>query len=106
MSYAERHIAGTDISWLQAEKILPTRSGGEPAGAANWKRPSRRCSRDSSRRPRICRRGYVRCCGSCAQSALAEHGHLIADEREVRAELYARLPRTPAGDGASAAATA
>ncbi len=103
-SYAERHIAGTDISWLQAEKILPL----DPKVSrlvlqleAAFEALLARLEPQAAHLPsRVRSLLWI----LCAVPLLAEHGYRIADEREVRAELDARLPRTPPETAAAAGA--
>ena len=90
--YAHRQIAGTDLSWEQAAKILPV----DPVVAAAVLLMERRF--EALLRP-LERRGAhlpsrLRSLLWILASlpVLAERGHFIADEGEVRAELLARLP--------------
>ena len=95
----DRQVAGTDISWQQPAKILPmdpvvtdvilrmersfeatARAPGEGGGAS----------------------AVARALAPVDPVLAADHGrarHFIADESEVRAELYARLPTLRAGGG-------
>jgi radical SAM superfamily enzyme YgiQ (UPF0313 family) len=90
--YAQRHIAGTSISWQQAAKILPMdpvvtevilrmESSFEAMLAPLEKEVAHLPSRVRSLLWIL-----------CSLPIMAERGHFIADENEVRAELHARLP--------------
>jgi radical SAM superfamily enzyme YgiQ (UPF0313 family) len=90
--YAERHIAGTNISWQQPAKILPM----DPVVAEVILRMERifesslaLLEKDVAHLPsRVRSLLWI----LCSLPVMAERGLFIADEREVRAELYARLP--------------
>jgi radical SAM superfamily enzyme YgiQ (UPF0313 family) len=93
--YAQRHVAGTNISWHQPAKILPM----EPLVADVILRMER--SFESLLTPLEKEVAHL---PSRVRSLLwilaslpimAETGYVIADEREVRAELDARLPALP-----------
>lgn len=89
--YAERHVAGTGISWQQPAKILPM----DPLVAGvilqvesafeAMLAPLERMAHLPSRVRSLL---WI----LSAIPIMAAHGHFIADEREVRAELYSRLP--------------
>ena len=90
--YAHRQVLGTDIAWDQAAKILPVEPevrevilrmehGFETALASLEKQVAHLPSRVRSLLWIL-----------SAIPILAEFGHSIADESEVRAELLARLP--------------
>jgi hypothetical protein len=90
--YARRQVLGTDIAWDQAAKILPVEPevrevilrmehGFETALASLEKQVAHLPSRVRSLLWIL-----------SAIPILAEFGHSIADESEVRAELLARLP--------------
>jgi radical SAM superfamily enzyme YgiQ (UPF0313 family) len=104
--YAHRNIAGTDITWQQPIKILPK----DPIVADVILRMERnfevmlgQLERDVAHLPsRV--RSLVWILSSLP--IMAAHGHYIANEREVRAELAARLPALKAAPAACAAATA
>ncbi|MGH8300831.1 MAG: B12-binding domain-containing radical SAM protein [Steroidobacteraceae bacterium] len=92
-THARRRIAGTDVEWNQAAKILPIdptvreavlriESGFESRIAAIEERVTHLPSRV---------RSLVWILSSL--SVLADHGIPVGDAREVRAELDARLPR-------------
>jgi hypothetical protein len=90
--YAHRQIAGTDISWEQPAKILPI----DPVVADAILRIER--SFEAALAPLESEVAHL---PSRVRSLLwilsslpvmAERGHQIADESEVRAELLARLP--------------
>jgi radical SAM superfamily enzyme YgiQ (UPF0313 family) len=90
--YAERHIAGTNLSWQQPAKILPI----DPAVAEVILRLERRfesllepLEKEVAHLPsRVRSLLWI----LSALPIMAEQGHFIADEAEVRAELDARLP--------------
>ncbi len=90
--HAHRTVAGTDISWEQAAKILPI----DPGVAAVILRMERSFEATLERLE-----AQVAHLPSRVRSLLwilaslpimAERGQFIADENEVRAELFARLP--------------
>ncbi|MBS0418868.1 MAG: B12-binding domain-containing radical SAM protein [Proteobacteria bacterium] len=96
--YTERHVAGTPVVWQQASKILPMdpvvtdvilrmESAFEAILAPLEKSVAHLPSRV---------RSLLWILSSL--SIMAEHGHYIADETEVRAELYARLPTLRPGE--------
>jgi hypothetical protein len=90
--YAERHIAGTNISWQQPAKILPI----DPVVSEVILRMERGfealltpLEKEVAHLPsRVRSLLWI----LCSLPVMAERGHYIADENEVRAELYARLP--------------
>jgi hypothetical protein len=90
--YAERHIAGTSISWQQPAKILPV----DPAVAdvilrieRNFETMLASIEKQVAHLPsRVRSLLWI----LCSLPVMAECGQLIAAEEEVRAELYARLP--------------
>jgi radical SAM superfamily enzyme YgiQ (UPF0313 family) len=90
--YAHRRVAGTDIAWEQPVKILPI----DPIVSGAILRIERRfesmlgsLENQGTHLPsRV--RSLLWILSSL--SIMAECGQYIADEREVRAELYARLP--------------
>jgi radical SAM superfamily enzyme YgiQ (UPF0313 family) len=93
--YTRQHVAGTDISWEQPVKILPI----DPAVADAVLRIERRfeamlgqLEKQVAHLP-----SRVRSLLWILSSLpiLEERGQYIADESEVRAELYARLPALP-----------
>src|SRR6201996_1221787 len=90
--YIERHVAGTQVSWQQPAKILPM----DPVVTDVILRME--CAFEATLAPLEKAVAHL---PSRVRSLLwilsslpimAEHGHFIADETEVRAELYARLP--------------
>jgi hypothetical protein len=92
--YAERHVAGTNITWMQPAKILPVaptvreaileiEQDFEAALAAL----QQRCAHLPSRV-----RSLVWILSSLP--VMARHGFPIANDAEVRAELEARLPQS------------
>jgi hypothetical protein len=90
--YAHRHIAGTNISWDQPAKILPI----DPVVAEVILRLER--DFESMLGPLETQVAHLPSRVRsllwilCAVPIMAEYGHRIADEREVRAQLDARLP--------------
>ena len=103
--HAERHIAGTNISWQQPAKILPI----DPTVAAVILRMEQAFEQQLAPLEHS-----VAHLPSRVRSLLwilaslpimAEQGYEIAAEAEVRAELHARLPKTRS-EPAPAAATA
>ncbi len=104
--YAHRRVAGTNISWEQPVKILPI----DPLVAETILRIEKRFETMLGQLER-----KVAHLPSRVRSLLwiysslpimEEKGQYIADQREVRAELYARLPalRTEAAEFAAAIA--
>jgi radical SAM superfamily enzyme YgiQ (UPF0313 family) len=90
--YTERQIAGTNISWQQPSKILPM----DPVVTdvilrmeRNFEAMLAPLEKEVAHLP-----SRVRSLLWILSSLplMAERGHFIADENEVRAELYARLP--------------
>jgi hypothetical protein len=90
--YAHRKIAGTNISWQQPAKILPI----DPLVAEtvlSMERSFEAMLADLEKSvahlpSRVRSLLWI----LCSLPIMAERGHVIADEEEVRAELYARLP--------------
>lgn len=90
--YTERQIAGTNISWQQPSKILPM----DPVVTDVILRMERNfdamlapLEKEVAHLPsRVRSLLWI----LSALPLMAERGHFIADENEVRAELYARLP--------------
>ena len=104
--YAERQIAGTNISWQQASKILPM----DPVVTdvilqmeRNFEAMLAPLEKAVAHLP-----SRVRSLLWILSSLplMAERGYFIADEKEVRAELYARLPTLRLEAAQFAAATA
>jgi hypothetical protein len=90
--YTERQIAGTNISWQQPSKILPM----DPVVTdvilrmeRNFEAMLAPLEKEVAHLP-----SRVRSLLWILSSLplMAERGHFIAHENEVRAELYARLP--------------
>jgi radical SAM superfamily enzyme YgiQ (UPF0313 family) len=90
--YTERQIAGTNISWQQPSKILPM----DPVVTdvilrmeLNFEAMLAPLEKGVAHLPsRVRSLLWI----LSALPLMAERGHFIADENEVRAELYARLP--------------
>ena len=93
-AHVRRRIAGTEVAWEQAAKILPV----EPIVRA----AVLRMEQGFERRIAALEHGAAHLPSRvrsliwilASLPVLAEHGIRIADEREVRAELRARLPRS------------
>jgi hypothetical protein len=106
--YAQRHVAGTGLSWQQPAKILPM----DPVVTDVILRMERSfvallapLEKEVAHLPsRVRSLLWI----LSALPIMAERGHFIADESEVRAELYARLPTRKQEEAAAqrAAATA
>ncbi|MBV8804518.1 MAG: B12-binding domain-containing radical SAM protein [Sinobacteraceae bacterium] len=106
--YAPRHVAGTGLSWQQPAKILPM----DPVVTDVILRMERGfvallapLEKEVAHLPsRVRSLLWI----LSALPIMAERGHFIADESEVRAELYARLPtrKQEAAAAQRAAATA
>jgi anaerobic magnesium-protoporphyrin IX monomethyl ester cyclase len=104
--YAHRNVAGTDINWQQPVKILPK----DPIVADVILRMERNfeallgpLERQVAHLPsRV--RSLVWILSSLP--IMAAHGHYVANEREVRAELAARVPALKTVPAACAAAIA
>jgi radical SAM superfamily enzyme YgiQ (UPF0313 family) len=100
---AERRVAGTDIKWQQAAKILPI----DPVVRevvlrieASFEDMLCSLQTEVAHLPsRVRSLVWI----LCSIPVMAEHGIQIADEAEVRADLLARLPRTH-GEAVSPAA--
>jgi radical SAM superfamily enzyme YgiQ (UPF0313 family) len=96
--YTVRQVAGTNISWPQAAKILPM----DPVVTdvilrmeSNFEAMLAPLEKSVAHLPsRV--RSLLWILSSL--SLMAERGHFIADENEVRAELYARLPALRQGE--------
>jgi len=102
--YTERQVAGTPIAWQQAAKILPM----DPVVSDVILRMERAfegilapLEKSVAHLPsRV--RSLLWILSSLP--VMAEHGHYIADESEVRAELYARLPTLREGESPATSA--
>ena len=92
VQYVTRQIAGTAISWSQPAKILPI----DPVVADVVMRIERdfelmlgSLEREAAHLPsRVRSLVWI----LCSLRIMAERGHYIASESELRAQLYARLP--------------
>jgi radical SAM superfamily enzyme YgiQ (UPF0313 family) len=92
VQYVNRQIAGTAISWSQPAKILPI----DPVVADVVMRIERNfelmlgsLEREAAHLPsRVRSLVWI----LCSLRIMAERGHYIASESELRAQLYARLP--------------
>jgi radical SAM superfamily enzyme YgiQ (UPF0313 family) len=104
--HAQRQIAGTGISWQQPAKILPM----DPVVCDVILQMERSfeallgpLEREVAHLPsRVRSLLWI----LCSLPIMAARGHFIADENEVRAELYARLPALQQEAAQFAAATA
>jgi len=91
--YAHRQVAGTDVAWDQPAKILPI--------DATVREVILRIEQDFEKLLSDLQQHVAHLPSRvrslvwilCSVPVLAEHGIPIADEREVRAELHARLPQ-------------
>jgi len=91
--YAHRQVAGTDVAWDQPAKILPI--------DATVREVIVRIEQDFEKLLNDLQQHVAHLPSRvrslvwilCSVPVLAEHGIAIADEREVRAELHARLPQ-------------
>jgi hypothetical protein len=96
--HAERHVAGTNISWQQPSKILPM----DPVVSdvvlrmeRNFEAMLAPLEKAGAHLPsRIRSLLWI----LAALPVMAEHGYFIANENEVRADLYARLPTLRQGE--------
>ncbi|MGQ0833753.1 MAG: B12-binding domain-containing radical SAM protein [Gammaproteobacteria bacterium] len=92
-TYAERHVAGTDVTWKQPAKILPI----DPT----VREVILRIEQDFEAMLATLQQHVAHLPSRvrslvwilCSLPVMAEHGFPIADEGEVRAELDARLPQ-------------
>jgi anaerobic magnesium-protoporphyrin IX monomethyl ester cyclase len=104
--YAQRQIAGTGISWQQPAKILPM----DPAVTdvilrmeISFEALLAPLEKEGAHLPsRVRSLLWI----LCSVPIMAERGQFIADESEVRAQLYARLPTLRQEAARFAAATA
>ena len=104
--HVRRQVAGTGISWQQPAKILPM----DPVVTDVILRMERSfeemlapLEKEVAHLPsRVRSLLWI----LCSLPVMAERGHFIADENEVRAELYARLPTLRLEAARFAAATA
>jgi radical SAM superfamily enzyme YgiQ (UPF0313 family) len=104
--HAQRQIAGTGISWQQPAKILPM----DPVVCdvilqmeSSFEALLGPLEREVAHLPsRVRSLLWI----LCSLPIMAARGHFIADENEVRAELYARLPALQQEAAQFAAATA
>ncbi len=104
--YAHRHVEGTAISWEQPAKILPV----DPVVCEVILRMERAfdamLARLETQVAHLPSRVRSLLWILASVPILAEHGQRIADENEVRGELFARLPAKPRGRAQAAAAIA
>jgi len=103
---ARRRVAGTNVEWDQACKILPmdpTVSAVILAIERAFEAMMATLERSGAHLPsRVRSLVWI----NCSLPVLREHGIHIADETEVRAELHARLPQTRKAPARRAVATA
>lgn len=96
--HTQRHVAGTGITWQQPAKILPI----DPVVTdvilkmeRNFESLLTPLEKAVAHLPsRVRSLLWI----LCSLPVMAERGHFIADEDEVRAELYARLPTLREGE--------
>jgi radical SAM superfamily enzyme YgiQ (UPF0313 family) len=104
--YAERHVAGTDVTWKQPVKILPI----DPTVRAailqieqNFEAALSTLQQQVAHLPsRVRSLVWI----LCSLPVMARAGFPIADEAEVRAELEGRLPRARRAPAQAAVANA
>ncbi len=90
--HAERRIAGTELSWQQPAKILPIDPEVATVILAIESRFEALLEPLEKQVAHLPSRVRSLLWILSSLPIMAEHGHRIADERDVRAELYARLP--------------
>ncbi len=103
--HAEREVAGTGVRWRQPAKILPM----DPTVSAailQIERDFEAMLASLQHVAHLPSRVRSLIWILCSLPVLAAHGIRIAEEREVRAELHARLPRAPRVTAPVAVATA
>ena len=91
---AERRVAGTEIVWEQAAKILPIDPAVREAVLRIESAFEDMLGSLQSEVAHLPSRVRSLVWVLCSIPVMAEHGITVADESEVRAELLARLPRT------------
>lgn len=91
--YVRRHVDGTDIEWDQAAKILPIDPTVREVILEIERRFETALAQLHQRASHLPSRLRSLVWILAGVPVLAEHGIVIATEREVRAELDARLPR-------------
>ncbi len=104
--HADRHVAGTQISWQQPAKILPKDATVREAVLrieSAFEEMLRDLQDDVAHLPsRVRSLLWI----LASVPVMAEHGFRVADESELRVELTARLPRTQGGTVSPAVAVA
>jgi radical SAM superfamily enzyme YgiQ (UPF0313 family) len=92
--YAERRVAGTEIAWQQAAKVLPIDPAVREAVLRIESAFEDMLGSLQSEVAHLPSRVRSLVWVLCSIPVMAGHGITVADENEVRAELLARLPRT------------
>ncbi len=103
---ARRRVAGTDVEWDQPAKILPMDPTVRDAVLAMERRFDREVASMEQSVAHLPSRVRSLIWILASLPVLAEHGILVANPREVQAELYARLPRSRGAAGMAAVAIA
>ena len=93
--HERRRVAGTEVEWLQAAKILPIDPQVRAAVVRIEQRFEALLGELQERSTHLPSRVRSLVWILCALPVMAEHGLIIAEERTLRAELEARLPRPP-----------
>jgi radical SAM superfamily enzyme YgiQ (UPF0313 family) len=91
--FTERHVAGTSVSWMQPAKILPIDPTVRSVVLRVEQDFEEMLSGMQERASHLPSRVRSLLWILASLPVMAEHGHPIADECEVRAELEARLPQ-------------
>jgi radical SAM superfamily enzyme YgiQ (UPF0313 family) len=91
--FAERHVAGTNVSWVQAAKILPIDPIVREVVLRIEQDFEEHLSALEQRASHLPSRVRSLLWILASLPVMAEHGYPVADECEVRAELEARLPQ-------------
>jgi radical SAM superfamily enzyme YgiQ (UPF0313 family) len=104
--YANQHVAGTDITWRQPVKILPIDPSVAEAILLMERRFEAMLGPLEQQVAHLPSRLRSLLWILSSLPIMAERGQYIADESEVRAELYARLPAPRPAAAPIAAATA
>jgi radical SAM superfamily enzyme YgiQ (UPF0313 family) len=104
--YANQHVAGTDITWRQPVKILPIDPSVAEAILLMERRFEAMLGPLEQQVAHLPSRLRSLLWILSSLPVMAERGQYIADESEVRAELYARLPAPRPAAAPIATATA
>jgi radical SAM superfamily enzyme YgiQ (UPF0313 family) len=92
--FTERRVAGSEITWKQAAKILPTDPAVREAVLSIETAFEEMLGSLQAEVAHLPSRVRSLLWVLSSIPVMAEHGIIVADESEVRAELLARLPRT------------